>query len=68
MIKSLLLVSLGLAAARKSDPIGSVTALVGRVLGPAYTNAFTFEVISADNATHHDVFELGKKRNERAPT
>jgi alpha-N-acetylglucosaminidase len=46
------------AAAAAGDPIGSVTALVGRLLGPAYTSSFAFSVIPADNATGHDVFEL----------
>lgn len=46
------------AVAARGDPVGSATALIGRVLGPAYQTAFTLEVIPADNATGHDVYEL----------
>jgi alpha-N-acetylglucosaminidase len=40
------------------DPIGSVTALIGRLLGPSYETAFVLEVIPSDNRTGNDVFEL----------
>jgi len=40
------------------DPIGSVRALIGRLLGPTYMPAFQLEVIPADPATGNDVFEL----------
>jgi alpha-N-acetylglucosaminidase len=40
------------------DPVGSVQALIGRLLGPTYMSAFQLEVIPADPATGHDVFEL----------
>ena len=47
-----------LALSARGDPIGSVSALIGRVLGSSYINSFTLEVIEADNTTQHDVYEL----------
>ena len=44
---------------RAHDPVSAVAGLVTRLLGAAYLPAFALEVLPADAASGHDVYEVG---------
>ena len=44
--------------AQDPSPVDAVKGVVSRVLGPKYVDMFQYDVIPADVATNHDVFEV----------